>query len=338
MTEKRSSEDDLNSGAEFTLQEVSPNELPLTKRDETPPLLLDLPEGQQLVVGKLPDGIVIEIATWRGTGRPDSRTNRMMLGVSYDDDVIEESKKKSFLEKIRRSSEPVTEKADSVAVPEKITNNEIPTATNSVSAPASAVSVPEPVTVQTPEPTPVQTPEPTLVPTPQPNIQRDMQDLMGARPRTQLVTEPQGSESRLNKHAHEIVKREIGQGKKTSVLIYLGKWAASIAAVAMATFLAMGPGNLRIVHPDLGLRTSLSSAEDSLILVRKSEQYAVGESVVVRADSLGSPNVFGTIAALSDKEYIVEENSLYHSSTKESVYGKVVLVMPGLGKVFSIFN
>jgi hypothetical protein len=27
-------------------------------------------------------GTVIEVATWRGTGRPDSRTNRMMLGMS----------------------------------------------------------------------------------------------------------------------------------------------------------------------------------------------------------------------------------------------------------------
>jgi hypothetical protein len=27
-------------------------------------------------------GTVIEVATWRGTGRPDSRTNRLMLGMS----------------------------------------------------------------------------------------------------------------------------------------------------------------------------------------------------------------------------------------------------------------
>jgi hypothetical protein len=108
---------------EYTLKEVAPNELPLSTRDETPPLLLDLPEGQQLVVGKLPDGIVIEIATWRGTGRPDSRTNRMMLGVSYDEDVIEETKKKSFFEKIRRNNEaqqeaqaaPTTEVVPTVA-------------------------------------------------------------------------------------------------------------------------------------------------------------------------------------------------------------------------------
>jgi hypothetical protein len=47
-----------------------------------PPLVIDLPEGQKMVVGKLDPDTVIEVATWRGTGRPDSRTNRLMLGVT----------------------------------------------------------------------------------------------------------------------------------------------------------------------------------------------------------------------------------------------------------------
>ena len=50
--------------------------------ESQPPLVIDLPEGQKMVVGKLDPDTVIEVATWRGTGRPDSRTNRLMLGVS----------------------------------------------------------------------------------------------------------------------------------------------------------------------------------------------------------------------------------------------------------------
>lgn len=46
------------------------------------PLMVDLPDGQKIVIGKLPAGTVIEIATWQGTGRPDSRTTRLMLGVA----------------------------------------------------------------------------------------------------------------------------------------------------------------------------------------------------------------------------------------------------------------
>ncbi len=51
------------------------------KQDESP-LVIDLPDGQKLVVGNLAAGSVIEVATWRGTGRPDSRTSRLMLGMS----------------------------------------------------------------------------------------------------------------------------------------------------------------------------------------------------------------------------------------------------------------
>jgi hypothetical protein len=46
------------------------------------PLVIDLPDGQKLVIGEMSPGAVIEVATWRGTGRPDSRTSRLMLGMS----------------------------------------------------------------------------------------------------------------------------------------------------------------------------------------------------------------------------------------------------------------
>lgn len=54
--------------------------LPMAQGDS--PLVIDLPDGQKLVVGNLAAGSVIEVATWRGTGRPDSRTSRLMLGMS----------------------------------------------------------------------------------------------------------------------------------------------------------------------------------------------------------------------------------------------------------------
>lgn len=56
------------------------SQIPVPQSDS--PLIIDLPDGQKLVVGNLANGTVIEVATWRGTGRPDSRTQRLMLGVS----------------------------------------------------------------------------------------------------------------------------------------------------------------------------------------------------------------------------------------------------------------
>ena len=69
--------------------------IPLPASDSA--MVIDLPDGQKLVVGKMNHGTVIEVATWRGTGRPDSRTNRMMLGLSSSEAEAEE--------KIRRETE-----------------------------------------------------------------------------------------------------------------------------------------------------------------------------------------------------------------------------------------
>jgi hypothetical protein len=61
------------------------------------PLVIDLPDGQKLVIGKMSQGSVIEVATWRGTGRPDSRTSRLMLGMSSNatKDAIDDNEAQS---------------------------------------------------------------------------------------------------------------------------------------------------------------------------------------------------------------------------------------------------
>ena len=68
-----------------------PSNEPIISSIPVPPsdsaLVIDLPDGQKLLVGKIETGTVIEVATWRGTGRPDSRTNRLMLGMSSESEA-----------------------------------------------------------------------------------------------------------------------------------------------------------------------------------------------------------------------------------------------------------
>ncbi len=72
--------------AVFVAKKIEPKKQPAVSNLPMPvsetPLVIDLPDGQKLVVGKMDAGSVIEVATWRGTGRPDSRTSRLMLGMS----------------------------------------------------------------------------------------------------------------------------------------------------------------------------------------------------------------------------------------------------------------
>jgi hypothetical protein len=78
-------------------EEVNPtpiiSQIPVPQSDS--PLVIDLPDGQKLVVGNLATGTVIEVATWRGTGRPDSRTQRLMLGVSSSSEENQKSSNNS---------------------------------------------------------------------------------------------------------------------------------------------------------------------------------------------------------------------------------------------------
>ena len=75
-----------NQESEKSSPKVS--KLPLPISDS--PLVIDLPDVQKIVVGKMTQGSVIEVATWRGVGRPDSRTSRLMLGMGSGN-VNEES-------------------------------------------------------------------------------------------------------------------------------------------------------------------------------------------------------------------------------------------------------
>jgi hypothetical protein len=89
------------------LEPVEGQPLPLAAANENPPLVVDLPEGQKLVVGNLDPGTVIEVATWRGTGRPDSRTNRLMLGVSTnEEEALPRSRSLPPVESVRQIEQP----------------------------------------------------------------------------------------------------------------------------------------------------------------------------------------------------------------------------------------
>lgn len=71
-----------NNEPETALVPVPVEPLGASSAADQPALVVDLPDGQKIVIGQLPAGVAIEVATWRGTGRPDSRTHRLLLGIS----------------------------------------------------------------------------------------------------------------------------------------------------------------------------------------------------------------------------------------------------------------
>lgn len=68
---------------ELDAKYIEEKALPVKPGD--PALVVDLPDGQKLILGQIEPGTVIEVATWRGTGRPDSRTTRLLLGAAVNE-------------------------------------------------------------------------------------------------------------------------------------------------------------------------------------------------------------------------------------------------------------
>ena len=120
--------------------------------DQDSPLVIDLPDGQKLVVGNIAHGTVIEVATWRGTGRPDSRTSRLMLGVSSSNAVsnveasapsaeVPETKKQNSIQKFLASlvaSTPKRKREKAVEAIDEIMREDVATPPSAVEQKSSS--------------------------------------------------------------------------------------------------------------------------------------------------------------------------------------------------------
>ena len=69
--------------------DTSAKSVTATDETENAPVVVDLPDGQKVILGSISPGTVIEIAAWRGTERPDSRTTRIVLGVANNPELEE---------------------------------------------------------------------------------------------------------------------------------------------------------------------------------------------------------------------------------------------------------
>lgn len=252
-------------------QEPQSLELPLATIGTPTPLVIDLPDGQKLVVSNLDPGTVIEVATWRGTGRPDSRTNRLMLGVSSATDVPSETEQSPTkrLKKAKGSQ-----------------------------AHLSAVSSEE---------------------------------------------NPAESENSLSytvsttKNAHEEI-----QHRSTFIERFSIKGIVKGGAITLTILLIfaglVGPGQLRMAHPQSGVASSLGSAVNSLIILKQGSSAKVGEAVIADISDPKSSPVLAVINAVDRDNYLLATNSEQFQSLGEKIHGKVLFVIPYLGFFATLIN
>lgn len=345
------------------LEEISTKSLPLSEREENPPLVVDLPDGQKLVVGDIKAGTVIEVATWRGTGRPDSRTHRFMLGISHDEPEALVRPTKPEPEVVVNK---VVERAPAIVVepPAPIEVAEVaPVVTED--APAVALEVPE-ISVEVPEvivdvadvaeeaATQVETAvevesEQVLETASEVEESKEEETLQSSNfiagerlsSRTDLLFgastqyidksvayfPPANPSKQLVAPVSNMkIKKSL---KKFLPLVYS---AAGIAAL-LATLFAF---NISIAHPKSGLDTALGDAKSSLMIVQSKDSYAVGETIVGDTQSEENNPVFGVIAAVGEGVYMLNGELGYLSVAQDEVRGKVIAIAPWWGKLASL--
>ena len=241
--------------------------LPLATVDTQAPLVIDLPDGQKLVVGNLDPGTVIEVATWRGTGRPDSRTNRLMLGVSESEKEV-----------------PVSDKAGAKKL---IKNRDSKPRWQEVS------------------------------------LENEVEGLVSQKGSMSYTV------SSSNSVSEQVQRRHVLSGR------FNAKGIIKACAITLALVLIfaglIGPGKMRIAHPQSGVASSLGSAQNSLIIIRQGVKGKVGEPVIVTVSDPKVSPVLAVVSAVADDQYLLATNTQQFQSTSRDIHGKVQFVIPYLG-------
>ena len=197
------------------------------------PLVIDLPDGQKLLVGELPAGSVVEIATWRGTGRPDSRTTRLLLGV---------------------------------------TNDEQPEAAKSANETGAA-------------------------------------------------------------HVDMRSRSERRKDEKRNFNLKLGRLVLPILIVGGIVF-AFIISPVSLVHPTVGSSAGFGTADSSLVVAGPISQVAKDQLIVSNFGDGGDQVILGRVNSVAEKDVLLQTDAGFAQVNTDSVIGKVLLVIPFLGKLF----
>lgn len=88
----------------------------------------------------------------------------------------------------------------------------------------------------------------------------------------------------------------------------------------------------RVAHPQEGLQSAMGSAKSSLVVYKGSDQYAVGQKVIVEV--AGSGNQLGVIKSATPEAVDVDTRVSFVRVKQDDVVGKMVLIIPFFGTIF----
>lgn len=106
-----------------------------------------------------------------------------------------------------------------------------------------------------------------------------------------------------------------------------------IVGLVLVLFYVLG---FRLAHPQSGFSTAVGSASSSLVVVKKSDSYSVGQKVVAGSASEELSPVLGEITAVTDSVYSVSNGVFLESVEEKRISGRMIVVLPFLGHLFNV--
>jgi hypothetical protein len=103
----------------------------------------------------------------------------------------------------------------------------------------------------------------------------------------------------------------------------------------LVVVIAMALG-LRISHPHDGLRNALGSAQSGLVIYRQIDSVSIGQTVMISVDKTDKSPVLANVIAVDGEKIQLQSSASTIASDTSHVMGKMIAVVPFLGKILSV--
>jgi hypothetical protein len=109
-------------------------------------------------------------------------------------------------------------------------------------------------------------------------------------------------------------------------------------AITIIVLVVLFSFGIRISHPHSGLKNALGSASSGIVVYKQTNQFSVGNKVMVRtADSASSP-VLAIVRAVDNDKLEIQSGIATERIESKAAYGKLIVMIPFIGAFVNIFG
>jgi hypothetical protein len=274
---------------------------------------VELPEGHQIVLGELPPGTVVEVATWQGTGRPDDTTRRFYMSASGGGlqrrERANQSNNEDIVAAIQRE----------IPAPETSAEIEVTTEPQEISDSVSATA-----------------PEPALVPE-EASVSEEV-PVSEIFPAKSLGSVGAGS-TYLGMRTFGVDSPPAPVKKSHTGWKKVGKGTLTTISIIAITTLILSLAGISAVVPTRGAKTVLGSSTTSLVIYKKSPSVTVGNpTVALIRDGANIGYLFGPSNSFDEDTFQIETTAGQELVERKNVVGRAFLAIPLVGIVIKPFT